>query len=165
MMTRAAFDTVKDMRFSLLLLVMLGPILPAHAQSSLLGQEKRVLSMTKGSWAHFRDYNGRQLIYFTHLESYRCGLAKVQYSLNGDALDRIWKLQPCDPAKPHNITTDRPYITLPLGTARSISIRLTFEDGSSSEIIRVSSDNQLMNKARNVIEGGDARPVPATPQR
>ena len=164
-MTTAAFDTVKDMRFVVFILVTLGLILPTHAQNSLLGQEKRVLSMTKGSWAHFRNFNGQQLIYFTHLESYRCGLTKVQYSLNGDTLDRVWKLQPCDPAKPHHITTDRPYITLALGTARSISIRLTFEDGSTSEVVRVSSDNQLMNKARNVIEGDDARPVPAMPQR
>ncbi len=153
------------MRVFLLFPVLLALAIPAHAQNPLLGQEKRVLSLTKGNWAHFRDYGGNQLIYFTHLESFRCGIQGVRYSLNGDALDRVWRLQPCDPLKPHHITTNRPYITLPPGSARSISVQLTFEDGSTSEIVRVSSDNQLMNKARNLIEGDESRSVPAAPQR
>ena len=44
-------------------------------------------------------------------------------------------------------------------------VQLTFEDGSTSEVVRLSSDNQLMNKARNVIEGDETRAVPAAPQR
>ena len=86
------------------------PATSAGAQSVLVGQEKNVLNLTKSNWAHFRDFNGRQLIYFTHLEAYRCGIILVSYSLNGDALDRVWQLQPCDPTKPHHITTVRPYI-------------------------------------------------------
>jgi hypothetical protein len=116
---------------------------PAFAQG-LLGQEPKILDMTRGSWAYFRDYNGRQLIYFTHLEAYKCGIAAVSYSLNSDALDKSWKLQPCDLKKPHNVTTDKPYISLPLGTAKSITVHLTFNDGAKSKVVRIGSDNQII---------------------
>ena len=107
----------------------------AHAQSALMGQEKKILGMIKDSWVSFRDYNGQQLIYFTMLESYRCGIAEVRFSINSDALDKIWRLQPCDPKKPNAITATRPYLTLPLGAARSIAVQLTYMDGSKSEIV------------------------------
>ena len=102
----------------------------------LRGQEKKLLGLTKSSWVHFRDWNGRQLIYFTHLEVYRCGISKVRYSLNSDALDKTYELQPCDLENPNAVTTDKPYISLPLDTARSISVQVTFEDGTHSEIVR-----------------------------
>lgn len=110
----------------------------------LVGQEPKLLDLTRGSWAYFRNYNGRQLIYFTHLEVYRCGITKVRYSLNGDALDREWKLQPCDRANPNQVTTDKVYISLPLKTAQSISVRLTYNDGRQSPIVRISADNKLI---------------------
>ncbi len=116
---------------------------PAAAQG-LLGQEQKILDLTKGSWAYFRDFNGRQLIYFTHLESYRCGILKVRYSLNTDALDHEWKLQPCDANAPNKITTDKPYIVLPLGTANSIAVQLTFKNGGKSLVVRIDSRNQLI---------------------
>ena len=110
----------------------------------LLGNEQKILDLTKGSWAYFRDFNGRQLIYFTHLEAYRCGISRVRYSLNTQALDHEWKLQPCDPQAPNNITTDMPYIALPLGTASSITVQLTFNNGAKSHVVRIDSRNQLI---------------------
>ena len=68
----------------------------------------------------------------------------MRYSLNSQALDKQWKLQPCDLKAPHNITTDMPYITLPLGTAMSIAVQLTFTDGSKSQVVRIDSANQLI---------------------
>ena len=107
----------------------------AHSQSPLLGQEKKILGMIKANWVSFRDFNGQQLIYFTMLETYRCGIAEVRFSINSDALDKVWRLQPCDPKKPNAISTDRPYLSLPPGTASSIAVQLTFMDGSKSEIV------------------------------
>ncbi len=116
----------------------------ARAQSSLEGQEKRVLNLTKSSWAHFRDFDGRQLIYFTHLESYRCAIGAVRYSLDSDVLDRQWQLQPCDPKNPNAIATDKPYISLPLGSAKTIAVELTFKDGSKSDIARIDANNKIV---------------------
>lgn len=122
--------------FGVAVLALCCPAAPALAQSQLLGNEPKILAMTQGNWVHFRDYNGRQLIYFTHLEAYRCGIAVVRYSINTDALDKVWPLQPCDPNKPHNITTTKPYLSLPPGAARSITVQLSYHDGTQSAIVR-----------------------------
>lgn len=55
-------------------------------------QMKQILNMTKNNWVSFRDFNGKQLIYFTHLESYTCGIKEVRYSINSDDLDKVWEL-------------------------------------------------------------------------
>ena len=99
-------------------------------------QVKQILNLTKNSWVAFRDFNGKQLVYFTHLESYTCGIKQVRYSINSDALDKTWKLQPCNPKNPNAITKDIIYLTLPLGTAKSIAVQVTFADGSISELVR-----------------------------
>ena len=133
------------LRALLVILAALYGLAPGPASSQgLMGQEPKILDMTRGSRAYFRDYNGRQLVYFTHLEAYRCGIAAVRYSINTDALDRDWMLQPCDRKKPHNITTDNPYIALPLGAAKSITVQLTFKDGGKSQIVRIGSDNKII---------------------
>ncbi len=98
-------------------------------------QIKQVLDLTRNNWVAFRDFNGRQLISFTHLESYTCGINQVRYSLNSDALDKTWELQPCKQKSPSPIKKDIIYLTLPLGTAKSIAVQVTFTDGTKSEII------------------------------
>lgn len=117
--------------------------IPTQAQG-VAGMEPKILDLTRASWAYFRNFNGQQLIYFTHLESYRCGIDRVSYSLDSDALDREWRLQPCDPARPNEITADKPYIALPPGTAGSITLQLTFRDGSKSDLVRINSRNKLV---------------------
>jgi hypothetical protein len=101
-------------------------------------QIKPVLNMTKDNWVSFRDYNGKQLIYFTHLETYKCGIEQVRYSINSDSLDQTWELEPCDPKNPLKITKEIIYLTLPPGTAKSIAVKLTFIDNSESEIVHKS---------------------------
>ena len=117
---------------TLLALALIGTTSSGHTA----GQEKQILQMTTNSWVAFRNYNGRQLIYFTHLESWKCGIKQVRYSINSENLDRIYTLQPCDPANPNAVTTNKPYISLPLGTAQTIAVQLTYQDGSLSEVVR-----------------------------
>lgn len=107
---------------------------PAHAQGMPPEQIKQILDLTKTSWVSFRDWNGQQLIYFTHLESWRCGIDFVFYGLNGGTLDQMWELDACDPANPNAVLKEKPYIELPLGSTQSISVQLIFPDGSKSAI-------------------------------
>ena len=99
-------------------------------------QMKQILNMTQNNWVSFRDFNGKQLIYFTHLESYTCGIKEVHYSINSDDLDKVWELQPCDPKNPMAVTKDIIYLTVPLGTAKFIAVQVTFADDTRSEIVR-----------------------------
>ena len=99
-------------------------------------QMKQILNMTQNNWVSFRDFNGKQLIYFTHLESYTCSIKEVRYSINSDDLDKVWELQPCDTKNPMAVTKDIIYLTMPLGTAKFIAVQVTFTDGTKSEIVR-----------------------------
>jgi len=98
-------------------------------------QMKQILNITKDNWVSFRNYNGKQLLYFTHLESYTCGIKEVHYGLNSDTLDRVWLLQPCDPKNPLSIKKDIVYLTMPLGYAKSVAVQVIFADGTKSELV------------------------------
>jgi len=98
-------------------------------------QMKKILNMTQNSWVSFRDFNGKQLIYFTHLEAYTCGIKEVHYSLNSNDLDKVWELQACESKGISGVKKELIYLTLPLGTAKSISVQLLFVDGTKSEVI------------------------------
>lgn len=58
-----------------------------------------MLEMTWTSWIVIQANPGnpsQQLIYYTGVVSWRCGVEKMMYSFNGDALDQELKLPPCD---------------------------------------------------------------------
>ena len=113
-------------------------VIPSDAAAQLLGQEKKILPMIKNNWIAFRNYDGRQLVYFTILQSYRCGISEVRFSLNDESLGEYFPLPPCDPQRPHHIDTENwpSYLTMPLGTAKSAAVQLVYKDGEESEIVR-----------------------------
>lgn len=97
---------------------------------------KPILGATKGSWVAVRDYNGQDLVYFTHLMSWRCGLWDVKYGLNGAAADQVIALEPChEDTAAANAMTDIEnfpiYLTMPPGSVQSISVLITYDDGST----------------------------------
>lgn len=110
----------------------------ALAQSKVMPLEtgKTVLNATKGSFIAFRNYNGTQLIYFTHLVSHRCQLKEVRYSINSNDLDRKFPLSPCNPDNPFAIgPNDQVYLNLPPGTAKSVTVQVIFKDESSMPVL------------------------------
>jgi hypothetical protein len=91
-------------------------------------------------WIQFREFGGRQIIYFTALQTMRCRLSEVRYSVNSDVLDQRFPLGPCDPQQPFNIPDgDDPgkwmYIEFPTGQAKTVTIQAVWADGSGSEIV------------------------------
>jgi len=92
---------------------------------------KQILTMTKGNWVAVREYDGQDLLYVTHLMSWRCGLHQMRYSLNGGPM-QTWDMPPCliDTATPNAIKTEDglPFIAQPLGSIQSVSIELLYDD-------------------------------------
>jgi len=88
-------------------------------------------------WIQFRDFAGRQLVYFTALQTMHCRLSEVRYSINSDALDRSLPLAECDPQLPFNLPADSDhiYIALKPGEAETIAVQAVWDDGSGSEIV------------------------------
>ncbi len=89
--------------------------------------------MTASSWMSFREFNGL-MIYYTHLVSYRCAIRQVRIGIDSTVPDKVVQLPPCDMKEPHSIPHNvSPYLRLPPNT-KSVSVELTFKDGSLSEL-------------------------------
>ena len=90
-------------------------------------------------WVQFREFGGRQLIYFTALQTMHCRLKEVRYSINSDALDKTFPMASCDPELPFNLPSDESqnwlYIALKPGEAQTIAVQAIWDDGSGSEIV------------------------------
>jgi hypothetical protein len=102
-------------------------------EAAILRDQRRILDMTATSWLSFREFNGL-LIYYTHLVSYRCAIRQVRYGIDTTVPDKVIQLPPCDMKEPHAIPHNvSPYLKLPPNT-KSVSVELTFKDGSLSEL-------------------------------
>jgi hypothetical protein len=81
----------------------------------------------------FRELNGL-LVYYTHLMSYRCAIREVRVGIDSAVPDKVLKMPPCDPRDPSVIPHDaQPYRKLSPST-KTVSVELTYRDGSVSEI-------------------------------
>lgn len=91
-------------------------------------------------WVQFRDFAGKQIVYFTALQTMRCRLKEVRYSINSDALDKRFPLGTCDPQQPFNMPANDDdgkytYLNLQPGEAKTLTIQVVWEDGAGSEIV------------------------------
>lgn len=95
---------------------------------------KPILQATKANWVALRDYDGNDLLYFTHLESWRCGLVEVRFSINSTAATRVWEMEPCYEGAPQpnalKLEGHLPYVVLPQGMTNSVSVVIVYDDGT-----------------------------------
>ncbi len=102
-------------------------------EAALIHDQRKILDMTATSWLSFREFNGL-LVYYTQLMSYRCAIREARVGIDTAVPDRVLKMPPCDPRDPSVIPSDAvPYLKLPPAT-KSVSVELTYRDGSVSEI-------------------------------
>jgi len=115
--------------FAALMTVILA--LPGNAQMSTAAEVKPILQLTKGNWIAVREFDEQDLLYFTHLEVFRCGLAQIRYAIN-DSKPLVWQTEPCEgDATFTGSSADRlPYTGFPLGLVQMVRIELTFDDGT-----------------------------------
>jgi hypothetical protein len=102
-------------------------------EAALIRDQRKILDMTATSWLSFREFNGL-LVYYTHLMSYRCAIREVRVGIDSAVPDKVLKMPPCDIRDPSVIPHDsQPYLKLAPAT-KSVSVELTYRDGSVSEI-------------------------------
>lgn len=102
-------------------------------EAALIRDQRKILDMTATSWLSFREFNGL-LVYYTHLMSYRCAIREVRVGIDSTVPDKVLKMPPCDIRDPSVIPHDsQPYLKLAPAT-KSVSVELTYRDGSVSEI-------------------------------
>jgi hypothetical protein len=97
-----------------------------------MAQGKMLLNATSNGWLEFREFNGKTLLYFTALMSYRPYLQEVRYSLDNDKLDRVFKFKPTE--KLYEVGNDL-YLSVPK-TTQFANVQLTYKDGSKSGLFK-----------------------------
>jgi hypothetical protein len=102
-------------------------------EAALIHDQRKILDMTATSWLSFREFNGL-LVYYTQLMSYRCAIREARVGIDSAVPDKVLRMPPCDPRDPSVIPREAvPYLKLPPET-KSVSVELTYRDGSVSEI-------------------------------
>lgn len=95
---------------------------------------KPILDITRGNWIAVREFDGQDLLYVTHLWSWRCGLVELRIGING-APPEIWPLPPCHPDQqaPNAILEGDglPYRAYALGSIAMVEVHLTYDDLST----------------------------------
>jgi hypothetical protein len=95
-----------------------------------LAQTKWTLNSISNSWLEFRDYDGKLLLYFSALMSYRPVIKEVRYSLNSEALDKTFKFKASD--KMFEVGQDI-LLTVPKNIEYA-AVQVTYQDGSKSDL-------------------------------
>ncbi|WP_323783440.1 hypothetical protein [Thalassovita sp.] len=95
-------------------------------------QEVRpILGMTKASWIAVREYDGHDIVYFTQLLSWRCGLNAIRYSINGGPL-QLYDLPACheDTASPNALVGEEgmPIMGLPPKSVQQVYVEVFYDD-------------------------------------
>ena len=109
----------------------------ATGQFTTAQEVKPILSATRANWIHVREFDGQDLLYVTHLWSWRCGLVQVRFGVNGDAL-KVWPLPDChlEEGFPNMIKAEDglPYRSYPLSSIQQVEVEITYDDLSSERL-------------------------------
>jgi hypothetical protein len=101
--------------------------------AALIRDQRKILDLTATSWLSFREFNGL-LVYYTQLMSFRCAIREARIGIDSAVPDKVLNMPACDPKDPSSIPHDAlPYLKL-APTTKSVSVELTYRDGSVSEI-------------------------------
>ncbi|MEM1077808.1 MAG: hypothetical protein AAGI09_04700 [Pseudomonadota bacterium] len=109
---------------------------PAQAANFTTAEEvKPILMATQSSWVAVRKFNGQDLLYFTQIESWRCGVQQIAFKVNGDPEQLFKFMEPCYEGTPapnaFKLDSHLPYVAFPLNSLTSVEVTVTFGDGST----------------------------------
>ncbi len=92
---------------------------------------KPIMGATRANWVAVREYNGQDLVYITHIWSWRCGLVAMKFAVNGAPLED-WPLPVCREAtaSPTAILSEDgdPYRSFALGSVETVTVELIYDD-------------------------------------
>lgn len=91
-----------------------------------------ILQMTKDSWTAVREYDGQDLVYFSHIFSWRCGLKGAKFSINDEPL-QVLEMPECHMKyKQPNAIIDNEALMIfrryELGSVKSVRVDLLLDN-------------------------------------
>lgn len=98
---------------------------------------KPILEATKPQWIAVSEYDGKDLLYFTNLLAWRCGVSEIRYGLNGAAPETVFAMEAChsDAAQPNAMLMENgewPYISLDLRSVATVSLFVVYDDDTTT---------------------------------
>jgi hypothetical protein len=106
----------------------------ATGRMTTASEVRPILTVTKSSWIAVREWEGQDLVYFTNLLAWRCGLHEIRYAVNGGP-DEVLAAEPCyvDEGAPNALKVEAilPYISLPLGSVQEVTVTILYDDLST----------------------------------
>ena len=107
------------------------------AQMMDAAQIRPILDATRNNWVAVREWGGQDLVYFTHLLTWRCGLTKIEYGFNGAKANRNWVFTPCDETSANPMALpggQKIYGSFDLNSVQSITVKITYDDGEQDTV-------------------------------
>lgn len=127
------------MRRFLPIALVLASVSPSFgANFTTAAEVKPILQATKDNWIAVRLYDGRDLLYFTNLLAWRCGVSKIEYSVNGSGM-MPFNAEPCyvDEAQPNALKAEgleAILVSFAPNTIKTIDLRVTYDDTTIDEV-------------------------------
>ncbi|SPF76211.1 hypothetical protein ALP8811_01212 [Aliiroseovarius pelagivivens] len=123
-------------KFLALTVLCVGFAAPVAAQNFTTASEVRpILNATQANWVAVREYDGQDLLYFTHLLAWRCGLEAIHFSVNGGD-EQQFEAEPCyeDEPTPNalKVTDILPYLRFDLQSVETVEVRIVYDDGAET---------------------------------
>lgn len=113
--------------------------LPAVAQQSKvpsLSLTKTMVTSAKDSLVAFRNYNDKQLVYFSIILTHHCNLKSLRYRVNDEDEWQDWSLPKCNPQMPYSVDPmkDPIYFSEPPGSVSKVAVEITYKDGTKEPV-------------------------------
>lgn len=106
-----------------------------------------IMEMTKNNWAAVRELDGEDLVYFTQILSWRCGMISAKFSINGAPLQDL-ELPECHMKyqQPNVLIDEEPLLTFRrfgAGSVDTIRIDILLDD-LTTQTMTLQRDNILI---------------------
>lgn len=97
-----------------------------------------ILQATRANWIAVREFDGQDLVYFTHLMAWRCGLVQIRYQIN-DGDEEVYPMPPCHEAEaqPNAIKPEDglPYIRFALNSVQKVRVKVIYDDLGEDTVV------------------------------
>ncbi len=101
--------------------------------------QKKILLQTQNSWVQFGRNHNAAYLYFTHVQSYHCGIQAVHYGLGKAVPDTRWEGldRHCNLSDPIRMEGDSQLYIKVSPQVDFVSVQLTFKDGTQSDVVKI----------------------------
>ncbi|WP_417257724.1 hypothetical protein [Celeribacter sp.] len=112
---------------------------PVAAENFTTAAEVRpILEVTKPQWIAVRNYEGKDLLYFTNLLAWRCGVSQIFYTVNGGA-EAEFMPEPCyeDESTPNALkgdTLESLLVAFEPNSIETVDVRVIYDDGVEDSV-------------------------------